>query len=43
MVNTVVFLFIAVNLKFIIAMMLSGFFVHQRAWVRIILVLFILP
>jgi len=43
MVNTVVFLFIAVNLKFIIAMMLSGFFVQQRAWVRIILVLFILP
>ena len=42
-VNTIVFLFIAVNLKFAIAMVLSGFFVAQRAWVRIVLVLFILP
>jgi multiple sugar transport system permease protein len=43
LVNTVVFLFIAVNLKFIIAMMLSGFFVQQRGWIRFMLVLFILP
>ncbi|WID95398.1 hypothetical protein QO058_21880 [Bosea vestrisii] len=42
-VNTVVFLFIAVNLKFLMALFLSGFFVQQRAWVRFILVLFILP
>lgn len=42
-VNTIVFLFIAVNLKFIIALFLSGFFVAQRAWVRFVLVLFILP
>ena len=41
--NTIVFLFIAVNLKFLIALWLSGFFVAQRAWVRIVLVLFILP
>jgi len=42
-VNTIVFLFVAVNLKFLIALGLSGFFVQQRAWIRIVLVLFILP
>ena len=42
-VNTIVFLFIAVNLKFLLALWLSGFFVAQRAWVRFVLVLFILP
>jgi multiple sugar transport system permease protein len=42
-VNTVIFLFVAVNLKFLIALALSGFFVQQRPWIRIVLVLFILP
>ena len=42
-VNTVIFLFVAVNLKFLIALGLSGFFVQQRAWIRFVLVLFILP
>lgn len=42
-VNTIIFLFVAVNLKFLLALWLSGFFVQQRAWVRIVLVLFILP
>lgn len=42
-VNTVIFLFVAVNLKFLIALALSGFFVQQRSWIRIVLVLFILP
>src|SRR6478735_312460 len=42
-INTIIFLFVAVNLKFLIALFLSGFFVAQRAWVRIVLVLFILP
>ncbi|QEL23426.1 sugar ABC transporter permease [Bosea sp. F3-2] len=42
-VNTIIFLFVAVNLKFLIALLLSGFFVQQRAWIRIVLVLFILP
>lgn len=42
-VNTIVFLFVAVNLKFLIALALSGFFVQQRPWIRIVLVLFILP
>ncbi|MDJ1160122.1 sugar ABC transporter permease [Chelatococcus sp. SYSU_G07232] len=42
-VNTILFLTIAVNLKLAIALALSGFFVVDRAWVRVLLVLFILP
>ena len=33
-VNTVVFLLVAVNLKFVLALFLSGFFVHERVWIR---------
>jgi multiple sugar transport system permease protein len=42
-VNTIWFLLIAVNLKFLLALFLSGFFASQRPWVRIVLVIFILP
>jgi multiple sugar transport system permease protein len=42
-VNTIVFLAIAVNLKFLLALWLSGFFVHERAWIRWLSVLFLLP
>ena len=42
-VNTVVFLLVAVNLKFLLALWMSGFFVHERAWIRWISVLFLLP
>lgn len=42
-VNTIVFLLVAVNLKFALAMLLSGFFVVQRRWIQIMLVIFILP
>jgi multiple sugar transport system permease protein len=41
--NTIIFLFVAVNLKFVMALALSGFFVVQRRWVQVLLVLFILP
>jgi multiple sugar transport system permease protein len=41
--NTILFLVIAVNLKFVLAMILSGFFATDRRWIPIILVLFILP
>lgn len=41
--NTLIFLIVAVNLKFLAALGLSGFFVVQRPWVRVVLVLFILP
>src|SRR4026209_2312564 len=42
-VNTVVFLLVAVNLKLLMALWLSGFFVHDRAWIRWLSVLFLLP
>jgi multiple sugar transport system permease protein len=42
-VNTVLFLLIAVNLKLVLALWLSGFFVHERRWIRWISVIFLLP
>jgi multiple sugar transport system permease protein len=41
--NTIIFLAIAINLKMLLALSLSGFFANQRPWIRWILVLFILP
>jgi multiple sugar transport system permease protein len=43
LINTIVFLLVAVNLKFLMALYLSGFFVHDRVWIRWISVLFLLP
>jgi multiple sugar transport system permease protein len=42
-VNTVVFLLIAINLKMFVALLLSGFFLHSRWWIKALSVLFILP
>ena len=42
-VNTIVFLLVAVNLKFLLALLLSGFFVHERRWIRWLSVIFIIP
>src|SRR5436853_5728310 len=42
-VNTVVFLLVAVNLKFVLALFLSGFFVNERCWIRWLSVIFIIP
>jgi len=42
-VNTVFFLLVAVNLKFVLALFLSGFFVHDRRWIRWLSVIFIIP
>ena len=42
-VNTLVFLVVAINIKMAIALFLSGFFTHQRLWVRWLSVIFILP
>ena len=42
-VNTVVFLFVAVNLKMLVALGLSGFFVQTRWWIKIVSAIFILP
>lgn len=43
MVNTVVFIIVAVNLKMIVALFLSGFFLHPRWWVKWLSLVFILP
>jgi multiple sugar transport system permease protein len=41
--NTVIFIFVAVNLKFLAALVLSGFFVQARWWIKIVSLIFILP
>jgi multiple sugar transport system permease protein len=41
--NTLLFLLVVVNIKFVIALFLSGFFVHERKWIRWLSLLFILP
>jgi multiple sugar transport system permease protein len=42
-VNTIVFLLVAVNVKFVLALFLSGFFVQERRWIRWLSVIFIIP
>jgi len=42
-INTLVFVVVAVNLKMIIALGLSGFFAQTRWWINIVALLFILP
>ena len=42
-INTLIFLVVAVNLKMIIALGLSGFFAQDRWWIKVLAVLFILP
>jgi multiple sugar transport system permease protein len=43
LVNTLVFLVVGINLKMVLALALSGFFVIQRVWIRWLSLLFILP
>jgi len=42
-INTVVFIVVAINLKMVFALMLSGFLIQPRWWIRILSVIFILP
>jgi multiple sugar transport system permease protein len=42
-VNTLVFLLVGVNIKMFVALMLSGFFVQTRPWIRWLSLFFILP
>jgi len=42
-INTLIFLVVGINVKMLIALLLSGFFVQQRTWIRWLSVLFILP
>ncbi len=41
--NTLIFLFVAINLKMLAALVLSGFFMNERRWVKALSMLFILP
>ena len=41
--NTLVFLVVAINLKMVVALTLSGFFVLERWWIKIVAAVFILP
>lgn len=42
-INTLIFIVVAINLKMIVALLLSGFFVNERWWIKALSVLFILP
>ena len=41
--NTLIFLIVGINVKMALALFLSGFFTHERRWIRWLSVLFILP
>ncbi|MFZ4289717.1 carbohydrate ABC transporter permease [Variovorax sp. HJSM1_2] len=43
LINTIVFLFVAINVKMVAALILSGFFVTERWWIKIVSAIFILP
>jgi len=42
-INTIIFVVVAINLKMLVALALSGFFVQARWWIKALSVLFILP
>ena len=42
-INTLLFVGIGVNLKMFLALLLSGFFMRRRWWIKPLLVIFILP
>ncbi|MCW5235299.1 carbohydrate ABC transporter permease [Verminephrobacter eiseniae] len=42
-INTAIFLAVAINLKMLAALLLSGFFVQSRWWIKIVSAIFILP
>src|SRR5882757_10640735 len=41
--NTLIFLIVAINIKMVIALVLSGFFVTERWWIKLLSLIFILP
>jgi multiple sugar transport system permease protein len=42
-INTLVFLVVAINIKMMVALLLSGFFIQTRWWIKVLSALFILP
>ena len=43
LINSVVFIVVAVNVKMVVALFLSGFFLNTRWWIKILSLIFILP
>ena len=43
LINSVVFIVVSVNVKMVVALFLSGFFLHTRWWVKWLSLVFILP
>ena len=43
LVNTLIFVVVAVNVKMAVALFLSGFFLHTRWWIKALSLVFILP
>src|SRR5262249_41186929 len=41
--NTLLFVGVAVNVKMFLALLLSGFFMHRRWWIKALLVVYVLP
>jgi len=42
-INTVVFVGLAVNIQMVLALLLSGFFIRRRVWIKALLVVYLLP
>ena len=42
-VNTLLFLIVGINFKMVVALLLSGFFIQARTWIKWLSVIFILP
>jgi len=42
-VNTLIYVLVGVNLRMVLALMLSGFFMQRKRWVKALLIVFILP
>ncbi|MCE9658038.1 MAG: sugar ABC transporter permease [Burkholderiales bacterium] len=42
-INTIFFILVAINLKMVVALVLSGFLIQQRWWIKILSLIFILP
>src|SRR3569833_2981908 len=42
-INTLFFLLVGINLKMLVALFLSGFFIQERSWIKWLSVLIILP
>src|SRR5262245_6671749 len=42
-INTIVFVIVGINVKMMIALVLSGFFIQARTWIKVLSFIFILP